>query len=88
MIFALIPSVLLCLCFRSSYGTCCRAIPRTAADFTGLVRSSDDKGPGGALLLCVTNTRIPCKAETQGDQRGISFTVLNVRDKGWIYAPW
>ena len=67
---------------------CCRAIPRNGAAFTGCVGGSDDRGPGGALLLCVANTRIPCKLETQGDQRGISFTILNVREKGWIFAPW
>ena len=67
---------------------CYRAIPRIGAAFTGYVSSGGDKGPGGALLLCVANTRIPCKLETQGEQRGISFTVLNVRDKGWIAAPW
>jgi hypothetical protein len=65
-----------------------RAIPRSAAAFTGYVSSPDNRGPGGALLLCVANTPIPCKLEHKGSQRAIQFTVLNVRECGWIFAPW
>lgn len=48
----------------------------------------DSRGPGGALLLCVANTPIPCKLDTKGDQKSMLFTVINVRDRGWMKAPW
>ena len=40
------------------------------------------------MLLAVTNTAIPCKLEGMSSQKFIQFTVLNIRKKGWIYAPW
>lgn len=46
------------------------------------------RGPGGALLLCVANTAIPCKLDLKGDQRAILLTVINVRERGWMKAPW
>ena len=66
----------------------CRAIPRSAPAFIGHVPTPENRGPGGALLLCVANTPIPCKSEFQGEQRYIQFTILNVRDRGWMKAPW
>ena len=36
----------------------------------------------------MTNTVIPCKLEGMASQKSIQFTVLNIRKKGWIYAPW
>ena len=63
-----------------------RAIPRSAAGFTGF--TGGDKGPGGAVLLCVANTPIPCTMEAKDKQKVIQFTVLNVREKGWHFAPW
>lgn len=38
------------------------------------------------MLLCVNNTAIPCKSDSS--VKAIQFTVLNVREKGWIKAPW
>ena len=40
------------------------------------------------MALAVTNTAIPCKLEGMAAQKSIQFTVLNIRKKGWIYAPW
>jgi hypothetical protein len=68
-----------------------RAAPRTSAAFTGYVGQASREGPGnpsGTLLLCVTNTAIPCKLEGFAAQKTIQFTVLNIRKKGWIKAPW
>jgi hypothetical protein len=68
-----------------------RAAPRTSAAFTGYVGQPSKEGPGnpsGALLLCVANTPIPCKSEGMASQKSIQFTVLNIRKKGWIKAPW
>ena len=45
-------------------------------------------GPSGTLALAVTNTPIPCTLEGMTSQKFIQFTVLNIRKKGWIYAPW
>lgn len=46
------------------------------------------RGPSGTLLICVANTNIPCRVEQLDSQKAIQFTVLNVRKKGWVYAPW
>lgn len=65
--------------------------PRSAAAFTGYSGNPVADGPGGpsgTLLLAVTNTAIPCKLEGMSSQKFIQFTVLNIRKKGWIYAPW
>ena len=65
--------------------------PRTACAFTGYSGCPANDGPGGpsgTLLLAVTNTPIPCKQEGMASQKFIQFTVLNIRKKGWIYAPW
>lgn len=65
--------------------------PRSAASFTGYVGNpvrDGIGGPCGTLALCVTNTAIPCKQEGMASQRSIQFTVLNIRKKGWSYAPW
>ena len=65
--------------------------PRTAAAFTGYAGNALRDGPGGpagTLLLCVANTPIPCKHEGMAAQKSIQFTVLNIRKKGWSYAPW
>lgn len=40
------------------------------------------------MLLCVTNTQIPCTWEAKEEQKVILFTVLNIRRKGWSKAPW
>ena len=65
------------------------APPRNALAFTGYAGNPARDGPGGpsgTLLLCVNNTPIPCK---EGDpQKSVQFTVINVRKKGWSYAPW
>jgi hypothetical protein len=64
-----------------------RAIPRSAAAFTGSAGGEgSNRGPGGVVLLCVNNTAIPCTSA--GNVKAIQFTVLNVREKGWIRAPW
>lgn len=65
-----------------------RVVPRNAVQFTGSAVSGDSRGPGGALLLCVANTQIPCNLSAKGDQKSIIFTVINVRDRGWMKAPW
>lgn len=62
------------------------AVPRAAPAFIGC--SEDGKGPGGTVLLCVANSSIPCSLEARGKQRVVVFTVLNVREKGWLKAPW
>jgi hypothetical protein len=67
------------------------ALPRSAGSFTGYSGNHAQDGPGGpsgTLLLAVTNTPIPCKLEGMSVQKFIQFTVLNIRKKGWIYAPW
>lgn len=65
----------------------CRAFPRSAAAFTGNSGGEGcNRGPGGVVLLCVNNTAIPCKSDSS--VKAIQFTVLNVREKGWIKAPW
>ena len=68
-----------------------RASPRNAHAFTGFSGNSTRDGPGGpsgTLLLAVTNSAIPCTLEGMSAQKFVSFTVLNIRKKGWIYAPW
>jgi hypothetical protein len=68
-----------------------RATPRTAAAFTGYSGNSPWDGPGGpsgTVALAVTNTPIPCRLDGMASQKSIQFTVLNIRKKGWIYAPW
>lgn len=45
-------------------------------------------GPSGTLALCVNNSPIPCKIDGMASQKFIQFTVLNIRKKGWSYAPW
>ena len=68
-----------------------RASPRNAHAFTGFSGNSTRDGPGGpsgTLLLAVTNSAIPCTLEGMSTQKFVSFTVLNIRKKGWIYAPW
>jgi hypothetical protein len=45
-------------------------------------------GPSGTLALCVTNTPFPCTSEGMDSQKFIQFTVLNIRKKGWVFAPW
>ncbi len=45
-------------------------------------------GPSGTLALCVANTAIPCTVDGMSAQKFIQFTVLNIRKKGWSYAPW
>lgn len=67
-------------------GTGGRAIPRSAAAFTGF--AGDEGKRGGAVLLCVANTPVPCTLEARDKQKVIQFTVLNVREKGWLKAPW
>jgi hypothetical protein len=65
--------------------------PRSAAAFTGFAGNLTRDGPGGpsgTLALAVTNTPIPCTLEGMSSQKFIQFTVLNIRKKGWIYAPW
>lgn len=65
--------------------------PRSAAAFTGYAGNLMRDGPGGpsgTLALAVTNTPIPCTLEGMAAQKFIQFTVLNIRKKGWIYAPW
>ena len=62
------------------------AVPRAAPAFIGC--SEDGRGPGGTVLLCVANSSIPCTLEARGKQRVVVFTVLNVREKGWLKAPW
>lgn len=65
--------------------------PRSAAAFTGYAGNpaqDGQYGPSGTLLLAVTNTAIPCKLEGMASQKFIQFTILNIRKKGWIYAPW
>lgn len=67
------------------------AVPRTGASFTGYTGNPGQEGqggPSGTLLLCVANTPIPCKSECVGVQKFVQFTVINVRKKGWSYAPW
>jgi hypothetical protein len=67
------------------------APPRSAASFTGYSGNPANDGPGGpsgTLLLAVTNTPVPCKLEGMATQKFIQFTVLNIRKKGWVYAPW
>lgn len=70
----------------------CRATPRTSHAFTGYAGSNIARdgpgGPSGTLALCVANTPIPCKAEGMASQKFIYLTVLNIRKKGWSYAPW
>lgn len=65
-----------------------RAVPRTAAAYTGTPAGGESGGPGGVVLLCVNNSSIPCKSEGAENQKSIGFTVLNVRQKGWLKAPW
>ena len=68
-----------------------RAAPRTSAAFTGYVGNAARDGagnPSGTVLLCVANTPIPCTMTGMASQKSIQFTVLNIRKKGWIYAPW
>jgi hypothetical protein len=64
------------------------AVPRSAPAFIGC--SEESKGPGGAVLLCVANTPMPCTLEARdaSRQRVVVFTVLCVREKGWLKAPW
>lgn len=65
--------------------------PRTAAGFTGYVGNVARDGlggPSGTLALCVANTAIPCTSAGMSTQKVIQFTVLNIRKKGWSYAPW
>ena len=67
------------------------ASPRSAVAFTGYVGNPIRDGPGGpsgTLALCVANTPIPCKLEGMAQQKSIQFTVMNIRKKGWSYAPW
>jgi len=63
---------------------------RNGCMFTGYYGNAKDGtgGPIGSLLLCVNNTRIPCKVEGMETQKMIQFTVVNVRKLGWGYAPW
>jgi hypothetical protein len=65
-----------------------RAVPRSAAAFTGFAGGDAESKRGGAVLLCVANTPIPCTLEARDRQRVMQFTVLNVREKGWLKAPW
>jgi hypothetical protein len=65
--------------------------PRSAVAFTGYAGNPARDGPGGpsgTLALCVANTAIPCRQEGMASQKTIQFTVLNIRKKGWSYAPW
>jgi hypothetical protein len=65
--------------------------PRSAAGFTGYVGNvvrDGQGGPSGTLALCVANTPIPCTSAGMATQKVIQFTVLNIRKKGWSYAPW
>jgi hypothetical protein len=65
--------------------------PRSAMAFTGYTGNSmgdGNGGPCGTLALCVTNTPIPCKLEGMAAQKFVQFTVINIRKKGWSYAPW
>jgi hypothetical protein len=64
------------------------AVPRSAPAFIGC--SEESKGPGGVVLLCVANTPMPCTLEARdaSRQRVVVFTVLCVREKGWLKAPW
>lgn len=67
------------------------AYPRSAAAFTGYSGNPARDGPGGpsgTLLLCMTNTPFPCREAAQDQQKSVQFTVINVRKKGWSYAPW
>lgn len=70
----------------------CRATPRVSHAFTGYAGPSLTRdgpgGPSGTLALCVANTPIPCKADGMASQKIIQLTVLNIRKKGWSYAPW
>jgi hypothetical protein len=77
----------MCVYIIPADDTLYRAVPRAAAAFTGYI-GGDSKGPGGSVLLCVANTPIPCTLEARDKQRIIQFTVLNVREKGWLKAPW
>lgn len=64
---------------------------RSAAAFTGYVGNvvrDGQGGPSGTLALCVANTAIPCTSAGMATQKFIQFTVLNIRKKGWSYAPW
>ena len=67
-----------------------RAMPRSSAGFTGYAGEpgGNGTGPSGTLLLCVNNTTIPCKIEGMLTHKSMQFTVINVRRKGWIKAPW
>jgi len=83
--------IVLCVCLLSDPVLVCRAIPRSAAAFTGYVGGEgggENKGPGGSILLCVANSPIPCTMEAKGKTKVVQFTVLNVREKGWLRAPW
>ncbi len=65
--------------------------PRTGAAFTGYSGISGGDaagGPSGTLLLAVSNTPMPCRLEGMAGNKSVQFTVLNVRKKGWIKAPW
>lgn len=65
--------------------------PRSAPAFTGYSGNpacDGAGGPSGTLLLCVANTSIPCTDKGMELQKFVQFTVLNVRKKGWSYAPW
>ena len=67
------------------------ASPKSGTSFTGYTGNPLREGPGGpsgTLALCVANTPIPCKVEGMASQKSIQFTVINIRKKGWSYAPW
>jgi hypothetical protein len=66
------------------------AVPRSSVAFTGYAGNParDGQWAGGALVLAVTNTQVPCQQDGMDSQKFIQFTVLNIRKKGWIRAPW
>jgi len=68
------------------------AVPRSGAAFTGYAGACASRdgpgGPSGTLVLAVANTPFPCKAEKADGQKFVQFTIINIRKKGWSYAPW
>ena len=62
--------------------------PRSARGFVGCAKDGGGGEPSGTYLMCVANTRVPCKQEVMGKQKVVSLTVIGVKKTGWSYAPW
>jgi hypothetical protein len=64
------------------------AAPRSCRAFTGYVPRGQN--PSGTILHVVNNTPVPCCEEEykKNPKAHVSFTVVGVKQLGYVYAPW